>query len=154
MHPIILTKQMKVLVIGGGRAATTKLKRLQTTYDDITCLAIEINIEIVNSAVTSIQKNFYDTDLEFYEDFDIIYFSHPYPIETHLEKIFLKTVAHILEAGKLLSVSSKPQLGNFISPATRRHRNISVSVSTGGESPKKAVALADLAIKTIQKQDI
>ena len=154
MHPIILTKQMKVLVIGGGKAALTKLKRLIECYSDITCISTQFLQEIQNSKAKCINDNFYELGIDYYRDFDLIYLSIPYPDTNANEAIFKTKVANILSLNKLLSVSSKPELGNFITPASRTNDNITISVTTSGKSPKQAVKLAEQMIEIVKNKDI
>lgn len=141
---------MKAVVIGGGRAAYVKLKRLLSAYSDVTCVSKKFCPEISDGEARCITKDFYDLDKGFFDEFDLIYLSQPYPDNTENETHFLAIVDYLLTTGKLLSVSSKPDLGNFITPATRCDDNVIVSVSTSGESPKKAVKMADSLIKIVK----
>jgi len=145
---------MKVVVIGGGRAAYVKLKRLQKTYPNVTCVSKEFCPQISDTQVQCITKDFYDLDTFFFDDFDLIYLSHPHPDNDTEVDHFLKIVTHLEKTGKLFSVSSKPELGNFITPATRCEDNLIVSVSTSGESPSRAVTIADSLIGIVKSEKL
>ncbi len=152
MHPIILTKPQKVLIIGGGKAAFTKLKTVTKHHQDITCLAKSFLKQFNEFDVKLETGDFYELPLSYFDAFGMIYLSHDYPSTSKLEDFFNKVVEYLDKTNKLFSVSSKPELGNFISPATRKYENIIVSVSTSGESPKKAVELAEDLLNHIKNK--
>jgi len=143
---------MKVVVVGGGRAAYVKLKRLLNTYSDITCVSKEFCPQISDTQVQCVTKDFYDLDTLFFDNFDLIYLSLPYPDNSTEVDHFLEIVSHLEKTGKLFSVSSKPELGNFITPASRCADNVIVSVSTSGKSPSRAVAIADSLIEIVKSE--
>ena len=152
MHPIILTKEMKVLVIGGGQAAKTKLNKLLQCYSDITCLSIGFKETIIKSHAKCIEGNFYTQHVDFFLEYDIIYLSLPYPNERPKQDFFMDIVSQLISRGKLLSVSSKPELGNFITPATRTDGRVTVCVTTAEKYPKRSVELAERFIKIVNTE--
>ena len=134
---------MNVLIVGGGKAAATKLKRLEQTDHTITCIAPEFCEALKNSSATCVTGDFYMLSSNYFDDFDLIYLSLPLPESEGSLYYFKAQVECILRSNKLLSVSAQPEMGNFITPATRTSNNVTISVSTSGESPKRAVELAE-----------
>ncbi len=147
MYPIVLTQDFKVLVVGAGRASKIKLKSLTQNFSDITCLSLNFDSEIDKLNIKKIKDNFYNLNLNFFDEFNMIYFTFEYPIESKKEKFLLNVIEYLKESNKLLNCSSKPKLGNFINPCTRRDKNTILSIST--LNPKKSVKLANKLIKKI-----
>lgn len=143
MLPVILTRASQALVVGGGKAAAYKFKTLHETGVPITCLSQDFSHLPDSYAIQTIQGDFYTVDEVLFQPFDLIYLAIPYPGSEELETAYKARVQHLLSQGKLVNTCAKPEMGNFIHPATRRVKNLIVSVSTSGQNPKQAVAIAE-----------
>ncbi len=146
MLPIVLTKKQKALIIGAGRACAIKLKVLSRIECDITIVSNVFEYDLGDILFTKIQKDFYNLEESFFEQFDLIYIGIELQDTTMVKK---------LVKNKLVNVLSNPNLSNFIHPCTRDDDDILVSVNNLNErNPKKACRWADNFIKFKKEADI
>ena len=148
-HPIVVTKPMNVAVVGGGKAALTKLKLILRNHSAVTCIAPEVSEKIRELPVSIRTADFYDLSVSSYTNYSMIYLTLPYP-ETESERNYFEyVVSMLMEQGKLVSVASRPEMGNFIHPAVRYHEPYTVAVSSSGKNLYQSVAFADQFIAHI-----
>jgi len=129
--PIFLNlKNKKILVIGGGKIATNKTKRLLKFSSNITIISPTINSKleklIKKRDLIYIQKRYNKSDLN---DFFLVICA--------INSISLqKEIANVCEEKKILfnCVDGK-ELSNIIFPSIIKKRNLTISFSTNGTSP-------------------
>ncbi|MBF0365919.1 MAG: hypothetical protein HQK50_10135 [Oligoflexia bacterium] len=144
MFPIILTKEkLSAVIIGGGNAALIKVHTLLKLKAKVQvhCYSLDFIEEI--KAKQEVHKrvvDFYELSVEELRDFDLIYITLSLSTTTVV-------VEELKRQGKLICVASKPELGNFINPCTRKNAAFMVSVSTYGKSPKAARTLSEKFIE-------
>jgi siroheme synthase (precorrin-2 oxidase/ferrochelatase) len=143
MLPIILTKPLHALVIGAGKAAAYKFQTLHDAHMPISALSLNFAHIPSHLSIQTHHGDFYTIEESFFDSYDLIYLTIPYPTNSSQKRIYTHRIESFLSRNKLVDVASKPNLGNFIHPATRRVNHLIVSVSTSGQNPKQAVKLAN-----------
>lgn len=134
MLPIVLTKELNVLIVGAGRACEIKLKVLSKHPCKITIVARAFLCNI-DKSVVKIKKDFDELEEEFFSPFDLIYIATKVESTKKIEKLLQK---------KALNYLSNPELSNFIHPCSREDGEIIVSVnSIHKPNPKRACELAN-----------
>lgn len=159
----ILPKAFKIMVIGGGVAANIKIKTITNLFNSapsllygrpklsklpITCYSLDFSEYVLHhpqlESEKIIYKDFYQMEIEELYNFDMIYITIPYPASSLFNEInFKNKINKLKEKGKLVSVVSRPEMGNFINPCTRLNEKFIVSVSTFGRDPSLARELAE-----------
>jgi siroheme synthase (precorrin-2 oxidase/ferrochelatase) len=155
MHSIILTKPSNICLIGGGKSTIIKLKAIERLHSQIVCLSKDFQVKIEeNENVEKICGDFYETDITFFMKFQIIYFNIPMP----KEKEKLKTVNKLIELATsnniLISITSSPELGNFITPASEITEYGLLSFSTLRKQPKRAVETLKEIVNFLKNKEI
>ena len=144
-YPIYLNIQgRKCVVAGAGRVARRKIRSFLDHGASVEVVSPEIDPHIRQWANENL--------LRIWEE--------PYS-RRRLENAFLvvgatnnaevnrKIAQDARESGILCNIVDQPQLSDFITPATGKKGNISVSVSTGGKSPALARKVRDHLIREL-----
>jgi len=144
----LISSKVKVLIVGGGRAAFIKTK----------------NFAIRGCGVVVISKDF-DETFKIFDKYskvklvnneyitDYIYDAHIVVIATNDDKINDKIRKDCDKINKLYMDCSKPEKGKFIVPCQRASKNFSVAVNVKGKSPKTSVYIADKAKKYLERYE-
>ncbi len=137
--PICLNiSKKRCLVIGGGRVAREKIKRLLRFGADVILISPEITgslKSLVSRGLILFKKQPYRKG--FIRKSDIVFAA------TSSSKINHMVSMEAISAGALVNVVDSKDFSNFIMPAVYKKRNITVAVSTAGKSPALAKALRD-----------
>lgn len=117
----------KCVIVGGGKVALRKIKKLLPFNPKITVIAPEICDEIKeNNKVNILQRNFADSDIE--NAFMVISATDDNSLNAHIFELCQKN--NIL----INTVDNKEKCG-FIFPALVKKENLTVGISTSGKSP-------------------
>lgn len=132
----------KVLIVGGGNVAFLKFRNISRFTTDITFLATEFLPEILSSGYPTIHKTYETSDLEGYS---IVYAC------TNQSSLNTK-IRHDTQATHLLvSVCDDPVLSDFVSPATCKVDEITLSVGSDGTDVKRSVRIRNRIIQLIDE---
>jgi precorrin-2 dehydrogenase/sirohydrochlorin ferrochelatase len=128
-YPVNLVVEGKpVLVVGGGRVATGKVRRLVDAGARVTCVAPEVTEEIVAMGVTVERRTYRRGEVSGYR--------------LAVTATGTETDAHVFEdgedAGVWVNAADDPAHCSFTLPAVARRGAIQVAVSTDGQSPAMA----------------
>ena len=134
-YPVMLKlKEKKVLVIGGGQVATRKISSLLTAQAQVEVISPEASEQIIRWAQLKQlkwnEKSFEATDIT--EAFLVLAATN--------HSIINKEVYQVCASAgiPLVSIVDRPDLSNFILPATLRRGKLIITVSTSGASPSLA----------------
>lgn len=122
----------KILVLGGGKDAVSKIQILQRFGANIEVVAQSVCAELQQLGVKYTVKNYEAADL----DNCLMVYSC---IDD--EVIDRSIVADAREKGILVNIHDKPALCQFISPAVYQKENITVAVSSNGENVFHSIKL-------------
>ncbi|KKB40558.1 NAD(P)-binding protein [Bacillus thermotolerans] len=129
-YPLMLNLAgRRAVIVGGGSVAAQKIRTLVETAADITVVSPELHDEIKNELVKERivwkKKRFEEKDI--CDAFLII-------AATNKSEVNMK-VYEAARAHQLIMLVDRPELSDFIVPATVRRGKLAVSVSTSGASP-------------------
>lgn len=127
----------KWLIVGGGAVAAGRFSRLLEFTDNITVLAPEISSEIINKAKGSVRLLRSEYASHFLKDADICLAA------TSDHELNRQIALDCRAENILVNASDDPEFCDFIFPAVLKKGNLTVSVSTGGSSPRFASLLRD-----------
>ena len=128
-YPVNLVVEGKpVLVVGGGRVATGKVRRLVESGARVTVVAPEVNDEIAAMDVTVERRPYADGEVARYR---LAVTATGTPVDA---QVFAEGEA----AGVWVNSADDPAHCSFTLPAVARRGPISVAVSTDGTSPAMA----------------
>ena len=135
----LIVEGKKLLVVGGGRVALRKTRLLLDALGDITLVSPEICLELKElkeqGAINVVEREFFDTDVE---DMFLAFAA------TNNKGVNLSVLHACKERGVLVcSVDELWTVGNFITPAILRKDDLVITVSTGGNSCKRARLVKD-----------
>ncbi|MDX8340779.1 NAD(P)-dependent oxidoreductase [Draconibacterium sp. IB214405] len=134
----------KILIVGGGQSAYSKLKILQRHNAEVEILAITICDEIKNSGVKYTEAAY---DRKYLKDYLMLYScSNNEELDRQIEK-------DCREEKVLVNIHDKPSRCQFVSPAIYRHGNISVAVSSNGENVYESIRIRNLIKDKLQLKD-
>nr|WP_320021350.1 bifunctional precorrin-2 dehydrogenase/sirohydrochlorin ferrochelatase [uncultured Draconibacterium sp.] len=137
---IDITNQ-KILIVGGGKSAYSKLKILQRHNAEVEILAIDVCDEIKNSGVKYIEGPY---DRKYLKDYLMLYScSNNEELDRQIEK-------DCREEKVLVNIHDKPSRCQFVSPAIYRHGKISVAVSSNGENVYESIRIRNLIKDKLQ----
>lgn len=142
MYPISIdVKRLAVLVVGGGKIATRKVKDLVAAGGRPTIIAPEITEQLA--------KLIWQRDLEWknrpYQTGDVKAY-HLIFICTN-QAVVNQSVAAEIEPYQLVNDTTKPARSNFFNMALIKARDYGLAVTTFGANPRKSVELK----KTLQQ---
>lgn len=121
----------RVLIVGGGSVALRKIETLEQYTHDLWVLAPAIRDEIRNRTwINTVEREYRQNDLDGF--FIVI-------AATDDKDLNLTIAGNARQYGSLVSVTSDPAAGDFISPAVYNNGNMSVAVSSDGLDVKKSV---------------
>ena len=128
-YPVNLVVEGKpVLVVGGGRVATGKVRRLVESGARVTVVAPDISDEIASMPVTLERRPYADGEVASYR---LAVTATGTPVDA---QVFAEGEA----AGVWVNSADDPAHCAFTLPAVARRGAIQVAVSTGGQSPAMA----------------
>jgi siroheme synthase-like protein len=138
-YPVFLSLlDRNILVVGGGKVATRKVKGLLCSGARIKVVSPLPSSEILNLAKTNklelFERKFIDTDLK--DVFLIFAATDENSVNRHIAKVGKSE-------GALVNVVDDPKGCDFYLPARVSKGNIEVSVSTSGTSPALSVWVRD-----------
>lgn len=114
----------KILIIGGGQSAWSKIKILKRFDADVEVIALEVCDEIKNSGVPYTVKAYEKSDLK---GFLMFYSCTNNPeLDAHIAR-------DGKEAGVLVNIHDQPALCQFVSPAIYQNGDIRVAVSSNAK---------------------
>ena len=144
--PIFLdVTQKRVLLIGGGRVALSKVKGLLPFSSSITVLSQEICEEISSLGIDCIEGAYSKSALN---GFDIVYAC------TSNRELNKQICEDARQLHILVNVVDDPSLSDFISPAVYRREPMTVAVSSDGKDVKRSVAWRDQIKEWITQHDL
>lgn len=141
-YPIAIdTKDKDILVLGGGRAAYLKLKKLVNTYAIITVISKEFCQDIINLQKSNNEKlvlrikTIDKEKLDFSDEYSVVFIcTDDKDLNNELYKYF--------KHKKVLAMMSDNREGSdFISSAVLEKENITIAFNTEGRSPTAAKLL-------------
>ena len=153
-YPVnLLLEKRKCLIVGGGKVAARKLERLLEAGADIKVVGTKISNKIKDSAKSNAfelhERSFKKSDLD---NIFLIY------ITTDDRRLNLDILEKAEERGILsCSVDRNWRNGSFITPASIKHKEVSVAVSTQGINCRKSRLIKEnLArhIDSIEKSEL
>ena len=153
-YPInLLLEKRKCLIVGGGKVAARKLKQLLQTGADIKVVGKKISDKIKKTAESNAfelhERSFKNSDLD---NIFLIY------ITTDDRKLNLNILKEAEERGILSCLVDRNwRNGSFITPASIKHKEVSVAVSTQGINCRKSRLIKEnLArhIDSIEKSEL
>jgi precorrin-2 dehydrogenase/sirohydrochlorin ferrochelatase len=137
--PVCLNiSKKRCLVIGGGKVAQEKIKRLLRFGANVILISPEITgslKSLVSKGLILFKKQPYKKG--FIRKSDIVFTA------TSSSKINRRVSMDAISAGALVNVADSKDFSSFIMPAIYKKENITVAVSTAGKSPALAKALRD-----------
>lgn len=108
------------LVVGGGKVAKGKIKRLRQFTDNIKVIASESDID------GYIQKDFEESDLSFAD----------YVIGASDDRELNKRISLLCQKQNIpVNIVDNPELCTFIFPSLIKHGDLTIGICTGGKSP-------------------
>ncbi|WP_417347242.1 NAD(P)-dependent oxidoreductase [Ferrimonas sp.] len=151
MMPLVMTDPMKVLIIGGGRAAAIKATSVLRYQHDVTLLSPVFNDDCLNLCCRRVPGDLYQMELESFAPYQLIYLALPWPA-TASRRTYLKSLCdHLKARGHLISVSCKPELGNVINPCSRRVGEHLLSLSCERSDPVNTRSLTQKLTNVLQR---
>lgn len=135
----------KILIVGGGNAALTKVRSLHRFNVSITVIGIKIDpafLEIDNIHI--IHKSYDPSELE---GFFMVYACTD---NKHTNEIIRE---HCHARSILVSLADNPRLSDFISPAIYKEGDMTVAVGSNGKNVKQSVMVRN-NIKKNSGQDL
>jgi len=131
----------KILIVGGGQSAYSKLKILQLHNAEVEILAIDVCDEIKNSGVKYIEVPY---DRKYLKDYLMLYScSNNEELDRQIEK-------DCREEKVLVNIHYTPSRCHFVSPAIYRHGKISVAVSSNGEDVYESIRIRNIIKDKLQ----
>jgi precorrin-2 dehydrogenase/sirohydrochlorin ferrochelatase len=128
-YPVNLVLEGRpVLVVGGGRVATGKVRRLVDAGADVTVVAPEVADDIVRWGVRVERRPYERGEVATYR---LVVTATGTEVD---EQVFVDAEA----AGVWVNAADDPAHCSFTLPAVARQGSIQVAVSTGGASPAMA----------------
>ena len=125
----------KILVVGGGNAALSKVKSLRRFNVSITVVGIKIDpafLEIDNIHI--IHKSYDPSHLD---GFFMVYACTD---NRHTNEIIRE---HCHARNILVNLADNPRLSDFVSPAIYREEDVTVAVGSNGKNVKQSIMIRD-----------
>jgi len=129
--PLALQLEGKsILIVGGGRVATHKLKAISQYCDGLTILAPEVSDALRGKGYRIIEKRFEAQDIQGY----FLVYACTNEKETNAE------VARVCRrANILVNVADDPVFSDFISPAIYKEGSMSVAITSDGKDVRRSL---------------
>jgi precorrin-2 dehydrogenase/sirohydrochlorin ferrochelatase len=144
LYPLYLRlNKEKCLVVGGGKVAERKVKRLLEAEATVTVVSPLLTPQLAElkkqAQIKHIERMYQEQDLE--GAFLVI-------CATDDKKLNRKVAEQCQEQKLLVNVVNDPPQSNFIVPAVIRQGSLSIAVSTDGKSPLLAARIREQLEKT------
>ena len=134
----------KILIVGGGQSAYSKVRILNGHNAEVEILAIDVCDEIKNSGVKYTEAPYHK---KYLKDYLMLYScSNNEELDRQIEK-------DCREEKVLVNIHDKPSRCQFVSPAIYRHGKISVAVSSNGENVYESIRIRNLIKDKLQLED-
>ena len=131
----------KILIVGGGKSAYSKLRILQRHNAEVEILANDVCDEIKNNGVKYIEAPYHK---KYLKDYLMLYScSNNEELDRQIEK-------DCREEKVLVNIHDKPSRCQFVSPAIYRHGKISVAVSSNGEDVYESIRIRNIIKDKLQ----
>lgn len=135
-YPVgIDTKDKKILVIGGGRAAYLKIKQLVYTLASVTVISKQFSKEVIELQKVFSKNLILQTKIIEINNIDIDTEYNLVFICTESKELNLEIYKYFNDRNILSMMSDDRENSDFITMATMEKENTTVSVSTEGRSP-------------------
>lgn len=115
----------KILIIGGGQSAWSKIQILQRFNASLEVIAQEVCEEIKKSGIPYQEKTYEKSDLEGY----LMFYSC-----TNKPELDKQIANDGKKAGVLVNIHDQPELCQFVSPAIYQDGDIRVAVSSNAKN--------------------
>lgn len=144
--PVLLDiTDKKIVVIGAGKTAYSKVKILMRFTDNISILAEHVCDEIHQTGLPVTIKTYEKNDL------DGCHLLYSCTNNRDLNKVILKDGQ---EKGVLVNIHDDPELCEFVSPAVYKKNNISVAVGSDAKDVMKSIELRDKIKEFIESNQL
>jgi len=128
--------EKRVLVVGGGRVATRKVRGLLESGAAVTVVSPELDPELAELAVSGqvewIQSRFDESCMDLYPDTLLVFGT------TDNREVNVRIHKAAMERKIPCNIADVPDLCTFIVPAVITQGDLMIAVSTGGASPALA----------------
>lgn len=129
--PINLSlKDKEVLIVGGGKVAWQKIRRIRSYTLNIRVVAIKVCDEIKELGISYSEKPYKKSDLG---NSFLVYAC------TDNNDLNQEVYNDAHELNKLVNVTDNPPISDFVSPATILKDNMTISVGSNGQDVNKAI---------------
>ena len=122
----------KILLIGGGRIASHKIKFLEQFTRNISVVALEVCETIKEKGYSFKEKPYEKSDLE---GAFLVYAC------SNISELNQQIKTDTESLGILTNVVDNPGLCDFISPAIYKHKHITIAVGSNGHEVHRAIAV-------------
>lgn len=140
--PIVL-KDMKILLIGGGKVALQKAEVMQRNSVDFSCISSEYNEEFTKIKANKIQKDF---DLKDLCSYTIVVDA------TGSVDVMKRLLEHKHRNNFLYNCVDVPEVCDFFFAALIEYGSLKVAVSSSGASPTLAQSVRDKIKRTLPRE--
>ncbi|MDH6363374.1 precorrin-2 dehydrogenase/sirohydrochlorin ferrochelatase [Enterococcus sp. PF1-24] len=146
MYPIMMNVRNKtVVVVGGGKVATRKIKLLLAEGAKITVISPSLSVSIsAEKKVTWIQRKYQTGDLA---EAALIFAC------TNHDEVNQQVLADATDS-QWVNVTSDKHISEFYNMATTQVNDLSISVSTGGASPMRAKKIRQMLEEYLKELEI
>lgn len=145
----LLIEDKTCLVVGGGKIATHKVNLLLQAGAQVTVISPVITDEIRsyanNKAITYFNREITDSDIA---DFTVVYCA------TNDNNVNRRIIG-LCRANRILccSIDSSWSEGDFLTPASVRHKDLTVSITTGGKACRRSRLVRSLLSRHLSAID-
>ena len=131
----------KILLVGGGKVACQKIRRLRPFTKNLTVVSRKISGGVKKTGVKCVQKSYSPACLK---NVFLVYACTDDPTLNRRIK------SDAQRRGILVNVVDNPSVSDFISPAVYRKGMMTVAVSSDGRSARRSVHLRDRIEKLLR----
>ncbi|WOT06781.1 NAD(P)-dependent oxidoreductase [Shewanella youngdeokensis] len=149
MMPLIVSKPLRVLVIGAGKAGQIKLKSALRYQTDVSLMTLASPALSMAFDGPVINADFYQLPLAAMHDYDLIYLAIPWPKDVALQQFIAQWAQQVLGLNKLLCVSCQPHLGNVVNPCSRQTHGFTLTLSGAQMRPRISRGLCDFLARQL-----
>lgn len=169
MMPLILTKPLRVLIIGAGRAGMIKARSALRYQQDVTLLSTEFTLceqdnidkpslaNELDEKLSKIHADFYQLSIDELQAWDLFYLAIPWPNDA-VKQLFISNWSQaMVTRNKLVCVCCQPNLGNVVNPCSRQVNDYLLTLSGADMRPQKSVKLTSqlaLQLALMLKDDV
>jgi siroheme synthase-like protein len=135
-------KDRNILIVGGGKSALLKARGISRFTENITVIAPEIVEELKVISLNTIYEAYKEIHLD---NFFMVYACTN---DTILNE---KIRQDCQQRNILCSICDNPDDSTFVSPAIYKNQDITISIGTNGNSPKRAISIRNQIQELIEK---